>query len=317
MLLLASGDDLNPLGHVLDQNLVGGEHALFEGTERLTILGSPLLTIHMITLVIAAILTIWVFRSAAKTIATGPDSQGNDRFITRGRMGQLVEVMIVTLRDRMLQPLLGEQTGRYLPYLMSLFFFILINNLIGLVPLLDIQGVIGQLGGHERGTHFAILGGTATGNLYVNAGLAFIAFLIIQAHGIQQNGLPGYLGHFLGGAPAYLAPIMIPVEILGTIIKPCALSIRLFANMLAGHTLMATLMLFGLMAYNGLHSFLAMAGISIVSGAFALFIYFLELFVAFLQAFVFMFLTAVFISQMSHHGDHHAEPEVEPQAVGA
>jgi len=312
MLVLAAGDKLNPLGHVLDQNLVGGDHPLFEGTEHLTILGSPLLTIHMITLLLAAIITIWLFRSAARTIATGPESQGRDRFITTGRLGQLVEIMIVTLRDRMLAPLLGAQTDRYLPYLMSLFFFILINNLIGLVPLLDIQGVIGQLGGHERGTHFAILGGTATGNLYINAGLALIAFLIIQAHGIRENGLPGYLHHYLGGAPAYLAPIMVPVEILGTIIKPCALSIRLFANMLAGHTLMATLMLFGLMAYNGLHSWLALGGVTIVSGAFALAIYFLELFVAFLQAFVFMFLTAVFISQLSHHGDqpHHAEPEM-------
>ncbi len=316
MLLLASEGEINPLGHVLDQALVGGDHALIPETEHLTWLGSPLLTIHMVTLVIAAVITIWVMWLAARGIATGPKSMGNDRYLTRGRLGQLVEVILLTLRDKMLQPLLGDATNRYLPYLMSLFFFILINNLIGLVPLLDVQGVIGQMAGFERGTHWAILGGTATGNLYINAGMAFVAFLIIQAHGLQQNGVAGYLHHYLGGAPAYLAPIMVPVEILGTLIKPCALSIRLFANMLAGHTLMATLMLFGLMAYNGLHSYTAMAGVSIVSGVFALAIYFLELFVAFLQAFVFMFLTAVFISQLSHHPDHgdhheeHAEPAV-------
>jgi F-type H+-transporting ATPase subunit a len=112
---------------------------------------------------------------------------------------------------------------------------------------------------------------------------------------------------------------MIPVELMGTLIKPCALSIRLFANMLAGHTLMATLMLFGYMSWQGMHSWLAMGGITVVSGVFALAIYFLELFVAFLQAFVFMFLTAVFISQLSHHGDHghDEEHEATPEAVPA
>ena len=315
MLLLASGDKINPLGHVLDQPLIGGEHPLFKGTEDLVLLGSPVLTIHMITLLIAAVMTIWLLRSAAKTIATGPESQGNERYITKGRVGQLVEVIILALRDTMLRPLLGGAADRYMPYLMSLFFFILINNLIGLVPLLDIQGIIGQLGGHERGAHFAILGGTATGNLYINGGLALVAFIVIQAHGIRELGIGGWLHHLLGGAPAYLAPIMVPVEILGMAIKPCALAIRLFANMLAGHTLMATLMLFGYMSYQGLHSWVALSGITIVSGAFALAIYFLELFVAFLQAFVFMFLTAVFISQLSHHGDH--EEQHEPRAEAA
>ena len=192
---------------------------------------------------------------------------------------------------------------------------ILINNFIGLVPLLDIQGAVGELSGHERGTHFAILGGTATGNLGVNAGLALVAFFVIQVHGLKENGIRGWLRHFLGGAPWWLGPIMIPVELMGTIIKPCALAIRLFANMLAGQTLMATLLLFGLMAYQGLHSYLAMTGISIVSGVFALGIYFLELFVAFLQAFVFMFLTAVFVSQMSHHGDHAEEHDAQAEAA--
>jgi F-type H+-transporting ATPase subunit a len=309
MLVLASGDKINPLGHVLDQNLVGGEHALVHASEGWTFLGSPLLTIHMVTLVIGALLTAWVMRLAARGIATGPESAGNERYITQGRLGQLVEVILVTLRDRMLQPLLGDATSKYLPYLMTLFFFILINNLIGLVPLLDVQGVIGEVAGHERGTHWAILGGTATGNLWINAGLALLSFLVIQVHGIRELGIGGWLHHLLGGAPAYLAPIMVPVEILGMIIKPCALAIRLFANMLAGHTLMATLMLFGYMTYQGLHSWLALGGVTVVSGIFALAIYFLELFVAFLQAFVFMFLTAVFISQLSHHGEHGVEAE--------
>jgi F-type H+-transporting ATPase subunit a len=314
MVLLAAGDTINPLGHVLDRPLVGGEEALFEQTAHWTVLGSPLLTMHMVTLLIAGLLTALALRVAARAIATGRESEGNERYITRRRTGQLVEVMVETLRDRMLRPLLGSDTAAYLPYLMTLFFFILINNLLGLLPLLDIQGIIGGSFHLKHGTHWAVVGGTATGNLSINAGLALISFLVIQAHGIRQLGLGGWLHHLLGGAPWWLFPIMVPVEIMGMIIKPCALAIRLFANMLAGHTLVATLMLFGLMAYQGLQSYWAFFGVSIVSGAFAVPIYFLELFVAFLQAFVFMFLTAVFISQLSHHGEHEPEPEMDLEA---
>jgi F-type H+-transporting ATPase subunit a len=114
---------------------------------------------------------------------------------------------------------------------------------------------------------------------------------------------------------------MIPIEIVGTIIKPVALALRLFANMTAGHILMAVLFMF---AVSGMALFIGEtvgpngevtrnmtvggagmgAVITAVSIIAAIAVYFLELFVAFLQAFVFMFLTAVFISQLSHHGDH-------------
>ncbi len=103
----------------------------------------------------------------------------------------------------------------------------------------------------------------------------------------------------------FVVPIIFTVEVLGLIIKPAALAIRLFANMVGGHTLMATLMLFGAMA--GSLGIAAVSGISLVAGVAAVVISFLELFVAFLQAFVFMFLTAVFISQMSHGEEHHDE----------
>ena len=96
---------------------------------------------------------------------------------------------------------------------------------------------------------------------------------------------------------------MIPVEFASMFIKPAALAIRLFANMMAGHMLMATLALFGLMALRGLDSWTAALSVSVVAALFSVAISFLELFVAFLQAFIFMFLTAVFIGQLSHH-DH-------------
>lgn len=315
MIILASSDQVNPLTHVLDKPLVVVE-------------GLPVITMHMVTLVVAGLLCLWVMLIAAKSIATGAEVQGNQRYLARGRMGQLVEVMILGLRDHMLRPLMGKATAdKYMTYLLSLFFFILMNNLLGLVPLLDLQGLFGRIfgldfGHHNAGAHWAVVGGTATGNLGINAGLALISYLVIQQHGLRENGLLGWMHHFLGGAPWYMAPIMVPVEILGMIIKPCALAIRLFANMLAGHTLMAIIMLFGFIGLNLMQNWLAAIGVSVVSGLFALAIYCLELFVAFLQAFVFMFLTAVFISQLSHHGDHdehesHAGLDHAKEAVAA
>jgi F-type H+-transporting ATPase subunit a len=109
-------------------------------------------------------------------------------------------------------------------------------------------------------------------------------------------------------------PIIFVVEFLGLFIKPAALAIRLFANMVGGHTLMATLLMFGLMAAKAGLGSLAIGGISLASGAFALIIFFLEIFVAFLQAFIFMFLTAVFISTMSHHDEEHAEEHAHAEA---
>jgi len=293
--LLAAGD-LNPLGHVLDKTLW-------------SINGFPVLTMHMMTLVAAACLLLWVMNIAAKAIETGPATQGNDRYLTKGKLGQLVEVIVLYLRDTVIKPVLGHNTNKYLPFLLTAFFFILMNNLLGLVPLLDLQHIVGSffISDPDHKYHWALIGGTATGNLAVTGALAVMAFLIIQIHAFKELGIGGWLHHLLGGAPWYLAPIMVPVELLGLFIKPGALAIRLFANMLAGHTMMAVLLLFGLMAYNGMHSIVAAGGISLVAGAFAVAITFLELFVAFLQAFIFMFLVAVFIGQVSHHDDHHDE----------
>ena len=142
---------------------------------------------------------------------------------------------------------------------------------------------------------------------------ALIAFFVIQIHGIRDLGIKGFLQHLTGGlvpGPIYLAPvvaIVFVVEVAGLFIKPAALAIRLFANMVAGHTLMAVLLSFGAMVARGGGGIVGIAGISLVSGVAAVAITFLEIFVAFLQAFIFMFLTAVFISLMSRHDDHDAE----------
>ena len=157
MLLLAAD---NPTDHVTDLPLL------------VTAGGTPLLTMHMITMLAVAGACVLVMMKVANAIATGPKSEGNERYITKGRLAQLAEAIIVYLRDEMLIPVLGEEhTKRYLPYLMTLFFFVLYMNLLGLVP------------------H----GATATGNLAVTAGLAVISVLVIEISGFLKLGTAGYM----------------------------------------------------------------------------------------------------------------------------
>jgi F-type H+-transporting ATPase subunit a len=285
--MLAAG---SPLDHTLDKNIVGD--------------GPFALTMNTITLVVAFLAYLVLMNIAAKAIAVGPESQGNDRYLTRNRFAQVIEVVVLGLRDQFIKPQLGDQTNRFLPFLLTLFFFIWANNLIGLVPLLDLQHLFGAL--FKDDPSWAKVGGTPTGRLATNAALALIAFLIWNGAGIRQNGIGGWLHHFLGGAPWYMAPIMVPVEIIGAIVKPAALTIRLFANMTAGHVLLAAIIGFVGLAAGGLGLFLG-SPIMLVSIVGGVLIFFLEVFVATLQAFVFMFLTTVFIAQMVHHDHGHDE----------
>ena len=298
MLLLASDD---PTTHVRDVIL-------------LKIGDFPILTMHMVTLIAVAGVFVWVMTRAADAIATGPESQGNDRYLTRGRVAQLIETMVIYLRDEMLVPVLGRtHTARYLPYLMTLFFFVLFQNLFGLIPIADIL--------HLAGVHRTPFGGTATANLAVTVALAMLSFLLIELHGFREQGFKGWIIHNFGGlvpGPIYLFPIALLVfcvELAGHFIKPAALAIRLFANMFAGHTLMAVLLSFGVMAGKAGMGTLGITSVSLVSGGAAVLIMFLELFVAFLQAFIFMFLTAVFLSLLSHHDEAHEHKESQPAAA--
>jgi F-type H+-transporting ATPase subunit a len=298
--VLAAGG--NPIDHVVDKDI---HH--FAGTN---------IALSAVSLVVGAVLIFFVLLIAAKQIETGPASMGTDRYVTKGRLAQLIEVIVQGLRDGVIEPLLGkETTARFLPFLLTVFFFVLTLNLFGMIPFMDIQELIFTLMGshHEVKTgHTAVFfGGTATASIAVTAGLATLSFFAILYQGFRDLGPKGFFEHMAGGkellyGPLMLklvVPIMLVVEILGLFIKPAALAIRLFANMVAGHTLLATLLGFGAMALNAKGWGLA-APISVVSIIAAIAISVLELFVAFLQAFVFMFLTAVFIGMMSHHGDH-------------
>jgi F-type H+-transporting ATPase subunit a len=247
----------------------------------------------------AIILTLgglWV----AKKLSTGPESQGADRYLPKNRFAHLIEVICIYLRDQICRPMLRDRTDHLMPFLWSIFFFILVNNLLGLVPLLDIQHVLFPGMAAE---HRALFGGTATQNIWVTGMLAVVAALVFNGAAIARLGAFGYLKHLTGGSPWYAWLIIVPIEFFGQVlIKPVALALRLFANMTAGHILLATLFLFaGQVVGKGLLLQGPVTLISIVGG---IAVMFLELFVAFLQAFIFMFLTAVFISLMDHHDEH-------------
>lgn len=275
LLILASE---NPVEHVIDRPV------------------GPI-TMHVVNMIVVAVLLVLTLGVAAKAIATGPSTMGNERYITKGRFAQLIEVFVAYLMENVVRPQLGEKANRFAPFLLTIFFFILYNNLLGLMPLMDLQ--------HLLGLEHPVIGGTATGNIAVTAALALITFVVIQINGVRSLGLPTYLKHYLGGAPPLLAVIMVPVEIMGTFIKPFALAVRLFANMTAGHVLLATLLMFCTLGLKALGVVFG-GGITVASVVASVPIMFLELFVAFLQAFIFMFLSTLFIAQLSHHhGDDH------------
>jgi len=241
------------LHHVLDAKILD-----------INIFGIDLsITKHVLMMWIAAALVVFVFRYAFREHHTVP----------RG-MGNLLEAIIVFLRDEVVLPNMGEEGRHYLPYLLTVFFFILFCNLLGLIP-------------------FAA---TATGNVSVTAALAIMSLVMIQVGGIREYGLKHHLQNFIPhGIPPWLLPIMIPVEIIGQFTKPFALCIRLFANMTAGHIV--------ILSFLSMIFILNSIFVSPISVFFALFISLLELFVAFLQAYIFTMLTSLFIG-MSIHPQH-------------
>jgi len=200
----------------------------------------------------------------------------------------VLESVVLYVRDQIVGPNVGtaKRTDRLMPYMMTLFFFILTLNLIGLLP-----------GGHA-----------ATGALPVTMALALTTFVVVNFIAFKDAGVGSWFKHLLGGAPAYIAPIMVPIEVVGLITKPFALMIRLFANMTAGHIVLMSLV--GLIFFFAQEMGTAVGwGVAPVSVLFSVFIYLLELLVAFLQAYIFTMLAAVFVGLAlgDHaHDDHHA-----------
>jgi F-type H+-transporting ATPase subunit a len=203
----------------------------------------------------------------------------------RGKLQNLMETFVVYVRDEIARPAIGPKADKYLPYILSVFFFILTVNLLGLVP----------------------FSATATANITVTAVLALFTFFVTQFAGTKD-----YWAHIFNppGIPGFVKVIMIPIEIMGLFIKPFALAVRLFANMTAGH--LVILNLIGLIfVVGGLFGAVAGFGTVVPSLLLTLFIYGLEILVAFIQAYVFTLLSAVFIgmaaAEHEHHHDHHVE----------
>jgi F-type H+-transporting ATPase subunit a len=188
-----------------------------------------------------------------------------------------IEPVITFVRDEVAKPNLGHKYQRYLPLLLTVFFFILINNLMGLIP------------------------GSAnvTGNIALTGVLALISFIIILLSTNRH-----FWGHvfWFPGVPVPVKFIMMPVELMGIITKPFALMIRLFANMVAGHVIILSFIIL-IFIFGAMSKALGL-GTSPVFVALAVFIYAIEVLVAFIQAFIFTNLTAVFIGQSFEHGDH-------------
>ena len=192
------------------------------------------------------------------------------------------------VRDEIAEKNIGHDGHKFTSLLCSFFFFILVAALLGLVPLPQ----------YADG-HWSLAGTVSTGNLAVTLALAGISFLAQQWAGISKFGVVHHFQNLIPpGLPAWLLPVMIPVEILGMFTKPFALMVRLFANMLAGHMVItALLMLIPLMAKVA-----TVAGVMVtpVSLGLALFIMVLEVLVAFIQAYIFTLLTAIFIGVYAH-----------------
>ena len=233
------------------------------------------LTKNVIQMFVSAILLVLIFVGMANKYVKNPGKAPSG-------FQNAVEPFVLFIRDDVAKPYLGKKTDKYIAYLLTVFFFIWINSLLGLIP------------------------GSANvpGNIAFTLVLAAITFFFILTSTNKH-----YWGHIFWppGVPLFVKFILIPVEILGIFTKPFALMIRLFANMLAGHLIIISIISL-IFIFGGLVA-AAGYGFSLVSVGFTVFMYMVELLVGLIQAFIFTNLSALFISQAFEGGHHEHEPE--------
>ena len=223
---------------------------------------------HLMFIIVAALAVSIIVQLAKRRYKAGGVPSG---------AASIVETFVLYVRDEIAEKNIGHDGRKFTPLLCSFFFFILFAALIGLMPFTA----------------------TPTSNINVTLALATVSFVAQQYAGISKYGIGGHFHNLIPpGLPAWLLPIMIPVEILGMFTKPFALMVRLFANMLAGHIVITCLlMLIPLVAKVSA----ALGIVSIfIAIPLALFIMFLEVLVAFIQAYVFTLLSAIFIGMYAH-----------------
>jgi F-type H+-transporting ATPase subunit a len=287
-IILASA---NPLVHVVP-------HDLFQIK-----IGSLIIPVnnHMVMVGVTAVIMLAIF----------PRFLRNPKMIPVGSQN-FIESICIYLRDEMAKPMLHEMTDRYICMLWTTFFFILISNLLGLLPINAILGFFfeGKL---------AEVGGTATGNIYVTGALATLMFFVIHISGFWKNALHerekrswpaaliiGLLMYFRKMVPPIegklgtllFVPLLF-LEMLSRVIQSSALALRLFANMIAGHLMLAVILLFIAMS----KTLVAGLCVAVLSVAGCVGASMLELFVAFLQAYIFTFLATIFLG-MAIHQEH-------------
>lgn len=234
-------------------------------------------TKHLVFILLAATLLLSIFIPIGRRVR----SKYTDRAPTG--FANAIEAMVIYFRDEVVGRNIDHHPEKYVPYILTLFFFILFMNLLGLVP----------------------FGATATGNFMVTGALALVTFIVTEVSGMRALGFSGYMGTIFFAPPGMsgvgkflMLLILTPVEFLGKLTKPFALMIRLFANMLAGHTLVLSLL--GLIFIFASMGAVVAGGVTVASVGLVSMIMILEVFVAFLQAYIFALLTTVFIGMMQH-----------------
>ena len=234
------------------------------------------ITKNVASMFVSVALLLFVFLSVAGAYKKNPNSAPKG-------MQSLFEPIIVFIRDDVAKSSIGHKYEKFMPYLLTVFFFILFNNLLGIVPIFP-------------------GGANLTGNISVTMVLALLTFVIILL-----NGNKHYWGHIIAmpGVPGWVLFILTPIEILGVFIRPFVLMVRLFANMSAGHII--ALSLFSLIFIFGEMNAGLGLGVSVMSVAFALFMGLLELLVAFIQAYVFTLLSAIYFGAAVEDAVHHEE----------
>jgi len=265
----AAEGKLDVIGHLVDQHylqvpFVNAHHVLdgrvplptFPPFHVLGIAVDLSITRHVVTMWAGAVLLVVLLLLAFRRPRLVPSGLSN-----------LFEALVVFVRDEVVLPSMGPHGKPYLPYLLTAFFFILTCNLMGLVPYVS----------------------TPTGNVSITAGLALCTLAAMFIAGVANNGVIGYVRSLVpSGIPLWLLPIMVVVELLSLFGRPFALCIRLFANMLAGHAILAVFFAMALIFQSYLAA-LVLQGASVL-------IYLFEIFVAFIQAFIFAILSAVYIA---------------------
>lgn len=233
------------------------------------------ITKNVFALFMVAAILLLVFISVAKAYTRNKDKAPTG-------LQSAIEPIILFVRDDIAKAAIGEKHyARFMPYLLTIFFFIWVNNLLGLIPIFP-------------------GGANTTGNIAVPLVLASFTLVITL-----YNGNKNYWRHIFAmpGVPIYVLPIITILEVLGVFLKPFVLVVRLFANILAGHIVL--LVFFCLIFVAGSASTGAGLGTSVPAVAFTIFVNLLELLVGFLQAFVFTFLTAIYFGMALVENEHH------------